>query len=85
MYIVVQHAISNPGEFWAAARQATPNLPSHVTLHHSFPSQDGRNAICVWEAGSIKELSDLLEPVVGHVSSNSYYQVPNKEGVVLPT
>ena len=85
MYIVVHHAISNPAEFWTTAEQVAPNLPSGVTLHHTFPAEDGRTAICVWEAASIRELSDFLEPAVGHLSSNSYYQVPNKEGVVIPT
>ena len=85
MYIVVQHAISNPAEFWTAAQQALPNLPGHLKLHHTFPTEDGRSAFCVWEAASVEQVKNLLEPMLGRVSSNSYYQVPNKEGISVPT
>ena len=39
----------------------------------------------MWEADSIKAVQDFLEAAVGRFGRNEYYEVPNKEGIVLPT
>jgi hypothetical protein len=84
MYVVVEHNISDPAAFWSGAQQVIPNLPPALTLHHTFPSPDGAKAICVWEAASVEAVRTFLEPAVGAMSRNIYYQVPNREGVALP-
>ncbi len=85
MYIVVQHSISNPTEFWSGAEQLMPKIPAAVKLHHSFPTKDGTHAVCVWEAQSVKSLRDFLEPKISRASKNEYFQVENKESVVMPS
>ena len=85
MFIVVQHTISNPADFWAGAEQITPKLPPGTKLHHSFPTKDGTRAVCVWEAESVKSLRDFLEPHISRTSKNEYFQVENKDSVAMPS
>jgi hypothetical protein len=62
-----------------------PTLPAHLKVHHTFPSPDGRKAVCVWEAESVEAVRSFLEPALGAVSRNEYYQAPNKEGIAVPS
>ena len=72
MYVVVQHAISEPAVFWNAADPST--LSPDIKLHHTFPTPDGTRAVCIWEA----------EPVIGRASRNEYFEVENREGFARP-
>jgi hypothetical protein len=83
MYILVQHTISDPDMFWNTVDPAT--LPSAIKLHHTFPTQDGSHAACLWEADSASDVRDFLEPVIGRYSRNEYFAVENREGVALPS
>ncbi len=84
MYVLVHHAIRDPARFWAAAQEATPNLPEGLALHQSIAATDGRRATCVWEAESVDRLRAFLEPLTGDSSVNDYSQAVNREGVALP-
>jgi hypothetical protein len=83
MYILVQHTISEPATFWNAADPNT--ISPKIKLHHTFPTPDGTRAVCIWEAGSVDELRNFLEPLVGRVSRNEYLQVENREGFARPS
>lgn len=83
MYVIVQHTITDPAMFWNAADSA--KLPPQVHLHHTFPTADGRRAVCLWEADSLDAVRDLLEPMVGLVSRNEYFAVENREGLARPS
>jgi hypothetical protein len=85
MYILVQHSISEPVKFLKAAEELNAKLPASVKLHHVFSAPDGTKAVCVWEAGTIRAVKDLLEPATAKFGRNDYFEVPNKEGIVLPT
>jgi hypothetical protein len=85
MYIVVQHSISNPSEFWGGAEQLMPKIPKTFKLHHTFPTKDGTRAVWVWEADSVKSLRDFLEPQISRASKNEYFQVENKDSVAMPS
>ena len=85
MYIVVQHTISNPADFWSGAEQLMPKVPATAKLHHSFPTKDGTRAVCLWEAESVESLRGFLEPQISRTSKNDYFQVENKDSVVMPS
>ena len=85
MYILVQHTISKPADFWSGAEQMLPKIPKNTKLHHSFPTKDGTHAVCVWEADSVKSLREFLEPQISPVSKNEYFQVENKDSVSMPS
>lgn len=82
MYVIVQHAISEPVAFWKATDPTM--LPPALKLHHTFPVRDGKRAVCLWEAASVDAVRDFLEPLVGRFSRNEYFEVPNREGVAMP-
>lgn len=85
MFVAVQHTIRDPETFWAKAKEIVPNLPGHVKLHQCFPNKNGSRGICIWEGDSVKAIQTYLDGQVGHVSSNDYYEVENKESIALPT
>jgi len=85
MYVLVQHYISDPATFWSDVRYALAALPSHLTLHHVFPTPDGTHAVCLWEAGSLRDVKAFIETYVGHVSRNLYFQVDNRDGISTPS
>lgn len=84
MFVAVQHNISHPEAFWARAKEIVPNLPAHLKLHQCFPNKTGSRGVCIWEGESVKAVQTYLDAQVGHVSSNDYYEVENREGVALP-
>ena len=84
MYVVVNHTISDPSRFWATAESATSGLPDGLKLIHTFPSSDGRKAVCVWEGDSVESVRRFLDPATAGVARNDYFEAPNKEGISLP-
>jgi hypothetical protein len=82
MYVLIDHSISDPDSFFNTAESALSQMPPTIKLHHTFPTMDGTRAICVWEANTIDEVRNFIEPAVGRFSRNEYFEVPNKEGVV---
>jgi hypothetical protein len=85
MYVLVQHYISDPATFWSDVRYALAALPPHLSLHHCFPTPDGTHAVCVWEAGSLRDVKAFIETYVGHVSRNLYFEVDNRDGIATPS
>lgn len=87
MYILVNHSISNPPEFWGSAQKNLPNLPeAGVTrVVNVFPNQNMDQCTCVWEAESIETLDTYLRDKVGDASKDSYYQIneANSLGLVV--
>lgn len=85
MYVLIEHRISDPDSFFGTAESALSQMPPTIKLHHTFPTTDGTRAFCVWEADTINDVRDFIEPAVGQFSRNEYFEVPNKEGVVDPS
>jgi hypothetical protein len=83
MYVVVQHTISDPATFWNSADPTA--FPPSVHLHHTFPTPDGRHAVCLWESESVDAVRDVLEPLIGSISRNEYFAVENREGFARPS
>ena len=85
MFVAVEHTIQDPEAFWAKAGEIVPNLPAHVKLHQCFPNKNGTRGICIWEGESVRAVQIYLDGQVGHVSSNDYFEVENKDSIALPT
>ena len=85
MYVAVQHRISDPESFWAKAQEITPKLPAGIQLHQCMPTKDGTRGICIWEGESVAKVRTFLEGHVSRFSDNEYFEVENKEAVVLPS
>jgi len=85
MFVAVQHTIQDPEAFWGKAGEMVPNLPEEVKLHQCFPNKNGTRGICIWEGESVRAVQTFLEGQVGHVSSNDYFEVENKDSIALPS
>ena len=85
MFVAVEHTIQDPEAFWAKAGEIVPNLPEHVKLHQCFPNKNGTRGICIWEGESVRAIQSYLDGQVGHVSSNEYFEVENKDSIALPS
>jgi hypothetical protein len=85
MFVAVEHTIQDPEAFWSKAGEIVPNLPSHVKLHQCFPNKSGTRGICIWEGESVGAIQSYLDGQVGHVSSNEYFEVENRDSIALPT
>jgi hypothetical protein len=84
MFVVVQHSIKDQAGFAKATEEGMANLPGDVTLHQVLPNGDGSAAVCLWEAGSVDRVKQVVEGAVGRFSSNTYYEVARKGAVGLP-
>jgi hypothetical protein len=87
MYILVNHAIKSPAEFWGSAQKHLPNLPEGGVKRviNVFPNDNMDVCTCVWEADSIETLDRYLRDKIGTASKDSYYQIneANAMGLVL--
>lgn len=84
MFITVIHRISDPDQFESSAKSATEVIPSHLKLHQYLSGTDRKTATCLWEARSVQDVKEFLEPVVGHVSRNEYIPLNAEAGFGLP-
>ena len=85
MYVLVIHNVTDRQKFFDTAQQAIPQIPDHLKLHLTVPARDGAKAVCVWEAESMADVRDFLEPALGGYARNDYYEAENREGIALPT
>ena len=84
MFVTVIHRISDPDEFESSAKRATEAIPSQLKLHQYMTSVDRKTATCLWEARSVDDVKQLLEPVLGHVSKNEYIPLNAEAAYGLP-
>jgi len=82
MYIVVNHAISNPEKFWGLAKAMT--VPAPLKLHSVFPSTDGARGTCLWEAQSVDAVRQFVDGATNAFSRNDYMAVEAGNAVGLP-
>ena len=77
MIIVVNHKISNPQEFWAAAQRNLPLLPASGVKRviQVLPNKDKTEATCVWEAETIAALDVYLRRKVFDWSTDTYFEL----------
>ncbi len=83
MYAIVQHQITNPEEFLAIV-QSGATFPEGFKVHAFLPSASHKSAVCIWEAPDTKALQNLLEPILGSTSVNTYDQVDESIALGLP-
>jgi hypothetical protein len=85
MYILVNHTINSPAEFWGSAQKNLPNLPEGGVkrIINVFPNDNMNVCTCVWEAESIEILDGYLRDKVGASSKDTYYQINEANAIGL--
>lgn len=84
MLVIAHHNISDPKEFWGAAKELTKNLPASLKLHSILPSKDQKTATCIWESNSVQEVQNFLDKSAGKSAKNFCYQLNEQEAMGLP-
>lgn len=87
MFISVHHQITDPGQFWASAQKSLPNLPEPGVQRvvNVFPSNDMKEATCIWEADSIDALDKYLRSKVFNWSKETYFEINAANAMGLPS
>src|SRR6476619_205041 len=77
MFIIANHTIHHPEDFWALAQKDLPNLPEAGVKRvlNIFPNQTLDKATCVWEADSIENLQRYLREKLGSASNETFFQI----------
>ena len=88
MHAVIRHYVSDSAK-WNASTQKIMSmieqhrLPSGLKPLQYLPSADGRNAICLWEASSLKAVQEFTERETGG-ARNEYFEVKDGAAIGLP-
>lgn len=59
-------------------------LPAGLKGLMYLPSQDGRQAECLWEADSLDHLKSFMDRETGQAAKNEYFTVNETAAVGLP-
>ena len=86
MFIVVNHKISDPENFWKRAMENAPLLPAANVQRviQSLPNADMTASACLWEADSIDALDSYLRGIMGNLSSETYYELNTANALGMP-
>jgi len=85
MNVVVQHRITDSEKFSSMnAEEVAGGGPPGVQLRQFLPAQDGSMAFCVWDADSIDNLRNYLDPATAGVTENAYFEIDAESAVGLP-
>ena len=82
MHALVHHQISKPEEFLAIV-QSGATFPAGFSVIAFLPATSHKTATCIWEAPDTKSLQNLLDPILGNTSSNTYIEVDEKAAMGL--
>ena len=74
MYALVQHQINKPEKFLSIV-QSGVKLPEGFELLAFLPEVSHTSATCIWEAPDTDSIRNLIEPMLGDTSLNSYQEI----------
>ena len=88
MHIVINHQLSDPIKWDRSVKNIMSlieqnRLPAGFKPLQYLPSVDGRNAVCVWEAESLRALQKFIERETSG-ARNEYFQVKDEAAIGLP-
>lgn len=82
MFIVIEHEIHDPEAFQVCAERVIP-LPEGLHLHHFLPAPDLSCAWCLYEARSVRQLSDHIDGTLEDASAQRYFPVDEQHAIGL--
>jgi hypothetical protein len=88
MHAVIYHHINDAVKWERGVKNIMSlieqhRLPSGLKPLQYLPSADGRCAVCLWEANSLRELQTFTERETGG-ARNEYFEVKEHAAVGLP-
>lgn len=85
MYILVNHEIKMPAEFWGSAQKYLTTLPEDGVkrIVSIFPSDNMDQCTTIWEADSTESLDRYLKNKIGKAGKYSYYRINEANAIGL--
>lgn len=83
MFVAIHHEIHDQGLFKEKVNQMAPP-PESLRRHQFFTATDLTRAACLWEAPSVEELRDYIDPSLLPASTQTYFPVYEARAVGLP-
>ena len=83
MYVEAIHRISDPEKFFAVAQETMGSLPEGVTVQQMFPSVDGANAVCLWQAPSVDAVREIVDGASAGIAVNDFFEISADQAVGL--
>ena len=88
MHVAVNHAINDPAKWEASVHHIMSlieqqKIPAGLKPLQFLPSTDGRQANCVWEAGSLDQVKQFVDQQT-RGARNEYFQVKADAAIGLP-
>lgn len=84
MFVIAQHEVHDPAQFWETVRAAMDQLPAGLQLHQVYPDAQGCKAVCLWEADSLEIVTQFVDSATKEFSANTYYTVEPRYAIGLP-
>jgi hypothetical protein len=85
MYYVVHHRVVDREKFLVTdPDDIGGNAPPGVQVFHFLPASDASAADCLWEADSLDQLRDYLDPATRGFCENTYFEVDATHAKGMP-
>ncbi|HEX2239537.1 MAG TPA: hypothetical protein VHJ82_00115, partial [Actinomycetota bacterium] len=77
MYVVVHHRFINPETAFARGEKLIKQegAPAGASGLQFYPSSDGSEAVCLWEAPSVESIQKYVDATLGDSSANACFEV----------
>ena len=83
MFIVIDHDIKDAAKFQKRAEKAFP-LPDGLQVHMFLPAGDMSRATCLYEADSVGQVREFVDPLLGDAAVNTYVPIAAEHAIGLP-
>ena len=83
MFVSIHHEIHDRELFKEKVNQMAPP-PQRLRRHQFFTATDLSQAACLWEAPSVDDLRDYIDPSLEPASTQTYFPVYEARAVGLP-
>ena len=77
MYVVVHHRFIDPKTALARGEKLLKQegAPAGARGLQFYPSRDGSEAVCLWEASSVESIQQYVDTTLGDSSKNACFEV----------
>jgi hypothetical protein len=81
MYVITHHRFIDPPTAFARGEKLIKNegAPAGATGLQFYPSRDGQEAVCLWEANSVESIQGYVDSTLGDSSKNECYEVASEQ------
>ncbi len=89
MHAVIHHTINDSRKWEQSSKNIMSmieqrRLPKGLKPLEYLPSADGRKAVCVWEADSMRSLKEFMERETMGAAWNDYFELKVENAIGLP-